>query len=155
MTAALARVIWTAPVHPALPCTPPENSMPAPLSHDLRTRIVQAYADGEGTYEELAARFDTNRSTVNRYLRLQRETGSVAAKPTGGSESILTEDDVESIHFLLLAEPDLTLDQLRTKFIEDDGPPVCIMTLWRAIGRLGLTRKKSRSSTTGARMRTS
>jgi len=125
--------------------------MPAPISLDLRRRVVKAYTDGEGTYEELAARFDVGRASVDRLLRLDRETGSVAAKATGGSKSILADDDMESIQFIVLAEPDITLSTLREKFIADGGAErVSTSTLWRAVRRLGLTRKKSRSSTTGA-----
>ncbi len=125
--------------------------MPAPLSLDLRSRVVRAYADGEGSYEDLAGRFGIGRATVNRYLRLDRQGGSLTPKATGGSKSIFSEDDIESIHFIVLAQPDITLAELREKFIADGGAErVSISTLWRAVGRLGLTRKKSRSSTTVA-----
>ncbi len=130
--------------------------MPAPLSFDLRRRVVQAYQNGEGTYEELATRFGIGRATVDRVLRRERETGSAAAKPTGGSKPKLDEDDMESIHFILLEQPDITLAALAERFVHDGGAEgVTRMTLWRALDRLGLTRKKKRSYTTDARMRTS
>lgn len=122
--------------------------MPAPLSLDLRRRVVEAYTAGEGSYEELATRFNIGRATVNRYLRRRRETGSVAAKPTGGSTSLLTEDDMESIHLIVHDKRDITLAELREAFLADGGGEVSTSTLWRALGRLGLTRKKSRSFTT-------
>jgi transposase len=128
--------------------------VPAPLSLDLRRRVVQAYLDGEGTYEEIAARFELGRATVNRYLRLERNTGSVAAKPVGGSKSILTDEDMESIHLIVFDQPDITLAELRERFIADGGAPVGKSTLCRGLVRLGMTRKKSRSSTTGAWTRT-
>jgi transposase-like protein len=53
------------------------KSMPAPLSNDLRIRIVEARAREGMTYEKLAERFDVGRATVDRVLRLARETGSV------------------------------------------------------------------------------
>lgn len=129
--------------------------MPAPLSLDLRCRIVQAYLAKEGSYDELSVRFSVGRATVSRYLRRQRETGSVAAKPTGGSESILSDEDVESTHLIVYDRPDITIAALHEKFVADGGSEgVSPSTLWRAVGRLGLTRKKKRSSTSAGRTRT-
>ena len=116
-----------------------------PLSIDARIRLVTAYNDGEGTYDELAERFKMGRATVSRVLRLERETGSVRAKPMGGRKPLLNDEDLESIHFIVLAEPDITLAQLGVKFEAEGGRHVCSTTLWRALGRLGLARKKSRS----------
>ncbi|MEL6349207.1 MAG: helix-turn-helix domain-containing protein, partial [Myxococcota bacterium] len=47
------------------------------LSKDLRQRVVTAYHDGEGTYDELAERFDVNRNTVWSWVKLEKETGSL------------------------------------------------------------------------------
>jgi transposase len=75
----------------------------------------------------------------------------VAAKPTGGSKSKLNDKDMESIQLIVLDQPDITLAQLRERFIADGGTKlVSTSTLWRALGKLGMTRKKSRTSTRGA-----
>ncbi|WP_143825720.1 helix-turn-helix domain-containing protein [Nannocystis exedens] len=58
--------------------------MPTPISVDLRIRIVEARVQDGQTYEQLAERFHVGRATVDRVLRLQRETGSVEPKPHGG-----------------------------------------------------------------------
>lgn len=125
-----------------------------PISADIRTRLVTAYNEGEGTYDEMAERFKIGRATVSRVLRRVRETGSVEAKPTGGRKPLLDDEDLESIHFIVLAEPDITLAQLRVRFEADGGRHVCPTTLWRALGRLGLSRKKSRSRRRNATART-
>lgn len=116
-----------------------------PLSTDARVRIADAYNDGEGTYEELAERFKCGRATVSRMLRLDREAGSLEPKPNPGREPLLDDEDLESIHFIILAQPDITLERMLARFIEDGGHEVSISTLHRAVGKLGLTRKKSRS----------
>ena len=45
---------------------------------DLRQRIVDAYQKAEGSVRELAARFKVAPRTVQNYLNLKRETGSVS-----------------------------------------------------------------------------
>lgn len=115
------------------------------LSIDTRVRIVEAYNDGEGTYEDLAERFKCGRATVNRYLRRDREALPLAAKPNPGKKPLLDEEDLESIHFIILAQPDITLERMLERFVEDGGRRVSIATLHRAVNKLGLTRKKSPS----------
>jgi transposase len=61
--------------------------MPAPISTDLRIRIVEARAQEGLTYEEFADRFHVGRATVDRVLRLARETGSVEPAPHAGGPS--------------------------------------------------------------------
>ncbi|MFY0539472.1 DUF977 family protein [Nannocystis pusilla] len=58
--------------------------MPIAISTDLRIRIVEARAQERLTYEQLAERFGVGRATVDRVLRLARETGSVEPRPHGG-----------------------------------------------------------------------
>ena len=48
-------------------------------SLDLRTRIVDAYLEGEGSQQEIAAHFKVSRSTVQNYLRLYEETGDLTS----------------------------------------------------------------------------
>ena len=54
------------------------------LSLDLRRRIIDAYDNGEGTQARLARRFKVGKATVERLVRLRRETGSVEPRPHGG-----------------------------------------------------------------------
>jgi transposase len=48
------------------------------------------------------------------------ETGSVAAKPSGGSTSPL-EEHAEFLLALIAAQPDLTLDEVRDRLQADDS----------------------------------
>lgn len=46
--------------------------MGAPISTDLRTRVVAAYKAGRGTYREIAELFGVGEASVDRWLRLDR-----------------------------------------------------------------------------------
>ena len=52
---------------------------------ELRTRVIAAYNDGEGTYDEIAERFAVGRATVSRWIALDRHRGSLEPKPMGGA----------------------------------------------------------------------
>ena len=57
--------------------------MGKPYSEDLRARVVVAEQDG-ATIPETAERFGMSISSVVRFRRLQRETGSVSPAKFGG-----------------------------------------------------------------------
>jgi transposase len=66
--------------------------MSAPCSLELRQRIVDAYENGEGTYEDIARRFKVGVASVSRYLRLHRYGGDLSASPMGGKRRGITEE---------------------------------------------------------------
>ena len=116
--------------------------MPAPLSTDLRERVVAAYERGDGTQAELAEQFDIAERTVRDWLRRYQETGSVHPSPHGGGQPPrLDEDDQQRLKELVKQHPDATLQQL----IEMLEVPMDDSTLSRWCKRLDLTRKKDGS----------
>jgi transposase len=113
-----------------------------PYSMDLRTRIVHAYAAHEGSQADLAQRFRVSERWVQNLLRQQRETGSIAPLPHGGGRERIIGTDQEVVLWNALAEtPDASLDELRER-CGVHGSRMCIA---RALERLHITRKKSRS----------
>ncbi len=58
--------------------------MGRPYSVDLRERVVAAFRSGVGR-AEVAVRFEVSESSVQRWARRARESGSVAPKPMGES----------------------------------------------------------------------
>ena len=126
--------------------------MPAPLSNDLRVRVIEGVENGE-TYEEVAARLCIGRASVSRVLRRWRETGKVDAKPTGGSVSPIDEDARAVLEWLVWSQPDATLERLVQLMHEETGIHTNDSTLSRVLAKMGLTRKKKRSSTTVASTR--
>lgn len=115
-------------------------------SKDLRERAVGAYERGEGTYDEIAERFDVGVASLNRWLRLKRETGSVEHRPLGGGHpTVFDEEGLPKLVALVDEKPDRTLDELCEVWKERHGDTVSTSAVGRALERAGLTRKKSRS----------
>jgi len=109
---------------------------------DLRTRIVQAYFAQEGSQADLAVRFRVSERWVQNLVRRERETGSIEPLPHGGGRERIVDADREPLLLTALAEtPDASLDELRDH-LGVLGSRMCIA---RALERLHITRKKSRS----------
>jgi transposase len=86
------------------------RSMPKPCSLDLRIRLLDAVIAG-ASRREAADCFDVSASSAVKWLQLWQETGSVAAKPTGGSISPL-EEHADWLLALISKQSDLTLDEV-------------------------------------------
>ena len=84
--------------------------MPKPCSLDLRMRLLEAVIAG-ASRREAADCFDATASSAVKWLQLWQETGSVAAKPTGGSISPL-EEHADWLLALISKQSDLTLDEV-------------------------------------------
>lgn len=118
--------------------------MSAPLSSDLRQRILAALEAGEGSQRQVAERFRVGRATVERLVRRVGQTESLLPKPHGGGRRpAITEADRERILGWLRAEPDLTQEEMAKRF-EALGRPVNQQTVSCGLRRLGITRKKRR-----------
>jgi transposase len=116
-----------------------------PYSIDLRQRIVDAYRKGEGSVRELARRFVVSPNTVQNYLNLERETGSVAPRPHGGGPAPKLDDaGVQEVRTLIEEKNDRTLDEIAKELETRRSVHVGRTTVWRALDRLGLPRKKRR-----------
>jgi transposase len=117
--------------------------MPAPLSLDLRKRIVEAR--DLFTYEQLAEVFDVGRATVSRLLRRQRETGGVEPDQLGGVRGplLIEEEDLPILKSIVDDNPDKTLEELVDIYQERTGVRVSTSTMGRALQRVNMTRKKT------------
>jgi len=126
-----------------------------PYSIDLRKRVVDAYARGEGTKKVLAERFLVSLSSVVRWIRDHRATGSVAPKPNRGgtSRTIVKEEDKDFLLQWYSQNPDATYEEVAEHFSKEYGRPVARSTMGAAVLRLGITRKKRRSARPNATLR--
>ena len=116
-----------------------------PYSIDLRQRIVDAHRKGEGSVRELAQRFMVAPNTVQNYLNLERTTGRVAPRPHGGGPAPKLDDvGVQQVRTLLAEKNDRTLDELVDELVVRTKVRVSRSTMWRAVARAGMTRKKKR-----------
>ena len=84
--------------------------MPKPCSLELRERVVEAVESG-ASRREAAEWFDVSPSSAIKWMQRRRETGSIAAKPSGGSISPL-ERHADFLLALVAGQPDLTLDEI-------------------------------------------
>ena len=84
--------------------------MPKPCSLDLRVRVLRAVEAG-ASRREAAECVDVSASSAIKWMQRLNETGSIAAKPSGGSISPL-EAHADFLLGLIAAQPDLTLDEI-------------------------------------------
>ena len=110
---------------------------------ELRIRVVDAFNDGEGTYDEISARFGVGRASVIRWVALERDTGSVAPKPMGGArhERLIGPEGEDFIRRVLEEIPDTTIPELVDTYEEEFGIRVGLRTMGRCIHRLGFSRE--------------
>ena len=112
-------------------------------SMDLRERVVAACDRGEGTREEIAKRFRVGVAWVYRLLQRRRQTGSIEPKLHGGGQKPAFDPPAaERLRQAVEDRPDATLEELR----EAVGVACGRSAVHRALGKLGLPRKKSRSA---------
>jgi transposase len=114
--------------------------MPAPLSNDLRKRIVEARKRGE-TISKIAREKSVSESAIERLLRLYKETGSYQPRSgKRGRKPRLTPEQLAKIRVKILSQPDISLSEL----IKEMNLPVCESALCRTVNnKLGLRRKKN------------
>jgi transposase len=112
-------------------------------SMDLRERVVAAVDRGTPR-KEIVRTLGVSEPTIRRYLRLRRETGSLAPKPPP-KRAFSIGQSVEHRRALwkqLEEHNDATLEQHCRLWEGKQGVKVSISTMSRAIGRLGWTLKK-------------
>jgi transposase len=114
----------------------------AAYSIDLRERVVAASDEGLDTRAEVAERFSVSESWIRRLLQRRRETGSIAPKPRGGGQPpAFDAQGADRLREAVAADPDATLKELAGAV----GVACSTSATDRALRRLGITRKKSRS----------
>lgn len=119
--------------------------MPAPLSVDLRQRIVAAYEAKEGSQRQLAERFKVSLSFIRDLKRHQRQTGTIEPKPHGGGATAkLTKEHLPIVEALVKAQPDALLQELCERFATKTGVSVSVSTMQRVVSDLNLSVKKKR-----------
>jgi len=110
-------------------------------SMDLRERVVAACDEGIDPRAEIAERFRVSESWIRRLLQRRRETGSLAPKPRGGGQPPAFDTAAaERLRGAVAADPGATLKELAAA-----GVACSTSATDRALRRLGVTRKKSRS----------
>ncbi len=121
-------------------------------SQDLRERVLAA--DGLSA-RQVAERFAVSVSYVIKARQRRDRTGMLTIKQRGYRRP----ERVAGLEPLIVREverrPSATLADLRAWLLSEHGVSLSMGTMWRAVRKLGLTLKKSRSAPPNRRARTS
>jgi transposase len=110
-------------------------------SQDLRDRVVRAVDQGTPR-KEIIRVLGVSEPTIKRYLKLRRDTGSLAPRPIPGRPKKKMQPLLDGLRPQLEAHPDATLEEHRRLWEAETGIKVSSSTIGRAIQRLQWTRKK-------------
>jgi transposase len=116
------------------------RTMPKPYSGDLRARVIDEIAAG-ASRREAAERYGISASVVVIWAQRWEKTGSVAAKPSGGSTSPL-EEHAKFLLTLIAKQPDLTLDEV-VAAMDKRGIAGSRSAVWRFFDRRNFSFKKN------------
>ncbi len=109
-------------------------------SDDLRERVAAAVLSGRTT-REVAASFDVSVASAVRWSGRLRDTGSAAARPTGGNKRRVLEGEQQWMLLRLEECPDLTVRGLALELAER-GIKVSPNTVWSMLHKAGYSFKK-------------
>ena len=117
--------------------------MTAPLSLDLRRRLVRAVEDGSSA-REAAGRFAVSASAAIKLMQRVRKTGSMEPAQIGGYRKPLLTGHEDLLRDLTSKRKGITLAEIRAELIALGIEPGSLKTIWSTLRRLGLTHKKRR-----------
>ncbi len=109
-------------------------------SEDLRERVIEAVEAG-ASRREAAERYSVSASSAIKWMQRWCGTGSIAARPSGGSRSPLDQHG-EMLLGPIAAKSDLTLDEVRG-LLADRGIRASRTAIWRFFDRHGISFKKT------------
>jgi len=112
-------------------------------SVDLRTSIMNSYAAGEDTQQEISDRYKIHLSTFKRIYKQYRETGSVAMSSNqAGRPSSIDGSGYTIIKRYVLDKPDATLVEIKQHYQAKDKISLSLSMVCRSLQLLNLRRKK-------------
>jgi transposase len=124
------------------------HSMARAYSDDLRSKILRAYEGGRLGLEVLAEQFGVSYGYTKKIRRQQLQSGGVERPPQSryGPVSRVTLEVEEQLRSELRRQPDLTLRELAERLERSRQLRLSRTRLWEVLQRLGLRRKKNRST---------
>ena len=120
--------------------------MGAPYSQDLRLRVLAAL-DGGMSKMQAHKTFGVSRSTIDDWLRLREQTGSVQANITYYRGRRPALPDTPAVRAFVQTHQHGTLAQIALAWEQECGQRLSGMTFSSTLRRLGYTRKKRAIST--------
>ena len=105
-----------------------------------RERILARYDTGKYTRVQVARYFTVSEDLVKKLLKQRKKLGHVEPLyATSGRKAAVRPEHGETIRGALREDPGLTLSGLRDLL----GLPCSVMSVWRALKRMGFTCKKT------------
>ena len=118
-----------------------------PYALDLREKILCAYDAHRGSQRALAALFGVSRACVEKLVWQRRSTGQMAPRPHAGGRQPSDDDAALAVVRQALQEhTEATLAEWCERLGQRRGLWMSVATMSRLLTRLGLPRKKSRST---------
>jgi transposase len=117
-------------------------------SDDLRCRLLVAFDAGEGSLRVLAERFSVSYDYAKKISAQRKRTGQAerVEQSRRGRVSRVTPAVEAELLRLLHEQPDRILTELQQQIKVSAGMDLSRSHLWRVLKRLGLRRKKNRST---------
>lgn len=112
-----------------------------PYSVDLRQRVLGALERGMSR-AEIVRTFQISAGSLKRWLKQQRQTGSLQPRRPSGRHATLDTTTDAALLQQLEATPDATIAEHTQNWNATHHKPVSQSTMGRAIRRLNWTRKK-------------
>src|ERR1044072_3753628 len=122
-----------------------ELTMTAPLSQDLRGRIVRCVEAGTSA-RAAAQRFEVSASAAVKLVQRVRETGSTAPAKIGGYRRPILEPHADTLRALVKSKPGMTLKEIRDALHARGIMVKALSTISDTLRRLKLSYKKSLES---------
>ena len=116
--------------------------MGRPYSDDLRERIIDT-VEGGNSRRGAAAIFGVSASCAVKLLQRWRRTGSVSPSPLGAPKRSKLDPVAEWLLALVKAEPDLTLDEVRSRLHKEHDLSASIGLIWTFFDRHDISFKKN------------
>ena len=113
-------------------------------SNDLRVRVIRVVEKGAAA-RAAARQFEIGDSTAIRWVKRWKETGNAAAQPRLRRRRSPLEQHDQWLLELVRREPDLTLEEIRFRLLEEHQQKAGIGSVWRFFDRHGISFKKKRS----------
>ena len=113
-------------------------------SNDLRVRVIQV-VEGGAAARAAARQFVIGDSTAIRWVKRWRESGSFEAKSCRGQSRSPLKKHEEWLLDLVRQEPDLTLEEIQRRLLDEYQQKAGIGSVWRFFDRHGISFKKKRA----------
>jgi transposase len=119
-----------------------ELTMTAPLSRDLRDRIVR-FVEGGASARQAALHFEVSPSAAVKLMQRVRKTGSTAPAKIGGYRQPILEPHAETLQAMVESKPGMTLKEMRDALHARGIVVHALSTISDMLHRLKVSYKKS------------